>query len=51
MSKERLCPICNHLLDYDEVDIGVGVERGNYHCDYCGWIERETLNKLFGDED
>ena len=31
------CPNCGQPLDYDEVDIGVGVERGNYRCEACYW--------------
>ena len=34
---EMRCPICNELLNYDEVDIGVGIQTGNYRCDRCGW--------------
>lgn len=36
MTDER-CPDCNEPLEYDEVDIGVGVQRGNYYCPNCGW--------------
>ena len=32
-----LCPECDADLEYDEVDIGVGVQRGNYRCPDCGW--------------
>jgi C4-type Zn-finger protein len=45
------CPICDHEMDYDEVDIGVGTMKTNYHCDYCGYIPKETLDKIFEDED
>lgn len=31
------CPVCDSNLSYDEVDIGVGVQTGNYRCDCCGW--------------
>ncbi len=34
---DELCPECDGELEYDEVDIGVGVQRGNYHCPDCGW--------------
>lgn len=37
MTNEPRCPICGGLLNYDEVDIGVGTQIGNYRCDYCGW--------------
>jgi hypothetical protein len=34
------CPECgNPDLDWDEVDIGVGVQKGNYGCRDCGWCE------------
>lgn len=32
-----LCPECRAPLIYDEVDVGVGVIRGNRGCDECGW--------------
>ena len=32
-----VCPICGCLLDFDTVDIGVGVQTGNYQCACCGW--------------
>jgi hypothetical protein len=37
------CPKCNSELDYDEVDIGVGVLKGNYRCpnSNCDWTEKE----------
>jgi len=31
------CPTCGELLNYDEVDICVGIQTGNYRCDCCGW--------------
>ena len=31
------CPVCASPLNYDEVDIGVGIQTGNYRCDCCGW--------------
>ena len=37
MTNEPHCPICNALLTCDEVDIGVGIQTGNYRCDCCGW--------------
>ncbi len=45
------CPICDKELSFDEVDIGVGIQKGNYHCNYCGWVEKGALDKLFGNED
>lgn len=32
------CPECEAALEYDEVDIGVGVQRGNPRCPECGWV-------------
>lgn len=32
-----VCPNCGDDLEFDEVDIGVGVERGNPRCLSCGW--------------
>lgn len=37
---DEFCPECNAPLDIDEVDIGVGVQRGNYRCPDCGWDPR-----------
>jgi primosomal protein N' len=34
------CPDCGEPLDYDEVDIGVGMQRGNYGCPNCGWVPK-----------
>jgi transcription elongation factor Elf1 len=39
------CPECGELLDFDEVDIGVGVQRGNYHCLNCGWCPPSLCRK------
>ena len=36
-ASEEQCPECGETLEYDEVDIGVGVQRGNYGCPACGW--------------
>ncbi len=40
------CPKCNNELNYDEVDIGVGVMKGNFRCDFCGWYQEEEIDKL-----
>ncbi len=37
---DDICPECGGPLDYDEVDIGVGVQRGNYGCPECGWVPK-----------
>lgn len=34
---ENKCPRCHCALEYDEVDIGVGVQQGNHRCPNCGW--------------
>lgn len=48
------CPVCRQPLEFDEVDIGVGVQMGNFRCPSCGWYESmpelspsqiETLNR------
>lgn len=39
--RDEFCPECGHPLDWDEVDIGVGVQRGNYNCPSCGWVPRD----------
>lgn len=44
---QRLCPKCNAVLNYDEVDIGVGTQQGNFRCDRCGWNEADETCKLF----
>ena len=40
MNDTEPCPDCGEPLDYDEVDIGVGVQRGNYGCPNCGWVPK-----------
>lgn len=37
------CPKCDNELSYDEVDIGVGLMKGNYHCDVCGWTDQDDI--------
>jgi hypothetical protein len=41
MTKEKLCPVCSSPCDRDEVDIGVGVQYGPWHCSNveCGWTD------------
>ena len=36
----EFCPDCNEPLEYDEVDIDGGVQRGNYGCPSCGWTPK-----------
>lgn len=35
------CPKCGAQCDRDEVDIGVGIQCGPWHCSnsWCGWSE------------
>jgi hypothetical protein len=35
---DDICPECGALLEYDEVDIGVGTIRRNFSCPVCGWM-------------
>ena len=40
MSYFSECPECGSKeLTFDEVDIGVGIQTGNYGCQICGWLE------------
>jgi hypothetical protein len=40
------CPDCGEDLEFDEVDIGVGSQRGNYRCLHCRWTpERRRLTR------
>lgn len=50
MEKER-CPKCATVLEYDEVDIGVGVQRGNYYCQECGWSPRIGTDESYENHD
>jgi len=44
---QRVCPKCGAVLNYDEVDIGVGTQQGNFRCDQCGWNENAETGRLF----
>ena len=50
--EKRRCPRCETELTCDEVDIGVGIMRGNYRCDCCGWSERDEaeIRKILADK-
>jgi len=40
------CPVCGDPLNYDEVDIGVGIQRNNYRCESCGWYPKQDDEML-----
>jgi ribosomal protein S27AE len=42
------CPECGEILQYDEVDIGVGVLRGNTSCPGCGWCPDDVIASILG---
>ena len=44
------CPDCGAPLDWDEVDIGVGVQRGNYRCTECDWSDRVEEDPINDDD-
>jgi ribosomal protein S27AE len=48
VSQEEKCPRCGSDLEYDEVDIGVGIQRGNPGCPDCHWVpgEDEVVDPL-----
>jgi len=48
MNEKELCPSCNMPLEFVEVDIGVGIIRGNYYCPECNWTPEPAE---FVDED
>lgn len=39
------CLRCGEELDYEEVDIGVGILRGNYFCSKCGWSPSDEFKE------
>lgn len=47
---EDLCPECGADLEYDEVDIGVGIMRGNPGCRDCGWVPPK-IDDIFNNND
>lgn len=44
------CPECGELPEYDEVDIGIGVQRGNPGCPNCGWVPEPSDEEIYGEE-
>jgi DNA-directed RNA polymerase subunit RPC12/RpoP len=40
------CPDCGSLLEFDEVDLGVGFVRGNPRCPDCGWKPPDPYDGL-----
>lgn len=46
-----LCPRCGETLECDEVDVGVGIIRGNWGCPACHWVPADDSPPLAnGDE-
>lgn len=42
------CPKCKSTDCFrDEVDIGVGIQYGPWHCNSCGWFELGAEDILF----
>jgi len=41
------CPKCGSDLSYDEVDIGVGTQQGNFRCDFCSWTPEDEIDPEF----
>jgi len=50
MSEEEKCPNCGCELDYDEVDIGVGIQRGPARCTNqdCGYDASKAVDEMLG---
>ena len=44
---DHRCSLCGELMNYDEVDIGVGIQKGNYRCDCCGWTPEEDNEQYY----
>lgn len=40
------CPKCGSDLWFDEVDIGVGILKGNFSCQECGWVQEDQFADL-----
>jgi hypothetical protein len=46
VSAADICPECGAELEYDEVDIGVGTQRGNPGCPECHWTPTSESDRL-----
>jgi transcription elongation factor Elf1 len=44
---DNICPKCGAETTCDEVDIGVGVQKGPARCDNCRWSQQAEFEKLF----
>lgn len=42
-----ICPVCGSECIQEEVDIGVGILTGSWYCTWCGWDQRQEIDKLF----
>jgi transcription elongation factor Elf1 len=49
MDTEDKCPKCGEEIIYDEVEIGVGLYRGNARCNNCGWTLDEEIEKMMNE--
>jgi hypothetical protein len=49
MDPGDLCPECGHELEFDYVDIGVGLLHGNPGCPNCHWVPEIPELKLEND--
>ncbi len=47
MTNEPRCPTCSGPLIYDEVDIGVGTQTGDYRCDCCSWTPEQDDEQYY----
>jgi formate-dependent nitrite reductase cytochrome c552 subunit len=44
------CPNCGFELTFDEVDIGVGVLKGNPGCENCHWTPQKDLTNTMTEQ-
>lgn len=44
------CPSCQTELERDEVDVGVGVICGPWHCYGCGWSQDSQIEGMIKDD-